>query len=149
MNTKTYVITGATSGIGKALLKKIAKNNIIFAGYRNIEYEKDNTGLSINTNSRLKLNDKNNQNIINSYDIDNFKINVSIPFNVTDNNADSIKDNTYTWELNKDDTYKEINVRYDYRNDRTSSIVILIIIGVISLGIILYLVNYLIRNRRI
>ena len=117
--------------------------------FENIEYEKDNTGLSINTNSRLKLNDKNNQNIINSYDIDNFKINVSIPFNVTDNNADSIKDNTYTWELNNSDTYKEINVRYDYRNDRTSSIVILIIIGVISLGIILYIVNYLIRNRRI
>lgn len=35
MKTKTYVITGATSGIGLALLKKIADGNIVFAGYRN------------------------------------------------------------------------------------------------------------------
>ena len=34
MKTKTYVITGATSGIGKALIEKIAENNVVFAGYR-------------------------------------------------------------------------------------------------------------------
>lgn len=32
--TKTYLITGATSGIGKALVENLAENNIIFAGYR-------------------------------------------------------------------------------------------------------------------
>lgn len=35
MNKKTYVITGATSGIGKALVEKLCTGNIIFAGYRN------------------------------------------------------------------------------------------------------------------
>lgn len=35
MKTKTYVITGSASGIGKALLLKLAENNVIFAGYRN------------------------------------------------------------------------------------------------------------------
>ena len=35
MKTKIYVITGATSGIGKALAEVLAKNgNIVFAGYR-------------------------------------------------------------------------------------------------------------------
>lgn len=34
---KIYVVTGATSGIGKALLKKLAINNIVFAGYRDKE----------------------------------------------------------------------------------------------------------------
>lgn len=35
---KIYVITGATSGIGKALIEKLAKNNRVFAGYRNEKY---------------------------------------------------------------------------------------------------------------
>lgn len=117
--------------------------------FENIEYEKDNTGMSINTKSRFKLNDKNNQSIINAYDIDNFKINLSIPFNVTENNADSIKDNTYTWDLNNSDTYKEINLKYDYRNDRVPSIVLISTIVIISVGIILYIIIYLSRNRRI
>lgn len=34
---KIYVITGATSGIGKALCEHFAPNNIVFAGYRNKE----------------------------------------------------------------------------------------------------------------
>lgn len=34
MKTKTYVITGATSGIGKALVEYLSKNNIVYAGYR-------------------------------------------------------------------------------------------------------------------
>lgn len=32
--TKTYVITGSTSGIGLELIKILAKENIVFAGYR-------------------------------------------------------------------------------------------------------------------
>lgn len=36
MKTKTYVITGATSGIGKALVEELRKDdNLIFVGYRN------------------------------------------------------------------------------------------------------------------
>lgn len=35
---KIYVITGATSGIGKALVKAFVKNNTVFAGYRNEKY---------------------------------------------------------------------------------------------------------------
>ena len=32
---KTYVITGSTSGIGKALLEEYSKDNLVLAGYRN------------------------------------------------------------------------------------------------------------------
>lgn len=35
---KTYVITGSTSGIGKALVQKFVKDNVVFAGYRNEKY---------------------------------------------------------------------------------------------------------------
>ncbi len=34
---KTYLITGSTSGIGKALAEEYSKDNIVFAGYRNEE----------------------------------------------------------------------------------------------------------------
>ncbi len=39
MKTKTYVVTGSTSGIGKALIEELSKENIIFAGYRNQSQE--------------------------------------------------------------------------------------------------------------
>ncbi|MDR1169011.1 MAG: SDR family NAD(P)-dependent oxidoreductase [Heliobacteriaceae bacterium] len=35
---KTYVITGTTSGIGNALVKAFADDNIVFAGYRNEDF---------------------------------------------------------------------------------------------------------------
>lgn len=38
---KVYVVTGATSGIGKALLEKLAVNNIVFAGFRDQEKGKE------------------------------------------------------------------------------------------------------------
>ena len=45
---KTYVITGTTSGIGKALLKALCKDNIVFAGYRKFELEDNLKSLSDN-----------------------------------------------------------------------------------------------------
>lgn len=38
---KTYVITGATSGIGRALLEEFSKDGKVFAGYRNYRYEQE------------------------------------------------------------------------------------------------------------
>ena len=48
MKIKTYVITGSASGIGRALLMKLAENNIIFAGYRNKSQEADLKKISSN-----------------------------------------------------------------------------------------------------
>ncbi len=36
---KTYVITGSTSGIGRALLEEFSQNATVFAGFRNYKYE--------------------------------------------------------------------------------------------------------------
>ena len=44
---KTIVITGATSGIGNALLKHFAKDNKVFAGYRNEKYVEELKGLGV------------------------------------------------------------------------------------------------------
>ena len=48
MKTKTYVVTGSVSGIGKAFIKKIAENNVVFAGYRNESHEADLKSISPN-----------------------------------------------------------------------------------------------------
>ena len=117
--------------------------------FKDIEYNKDNTGMSINAESSFKLDDKDSKNIVNAYDIDNFKINISTPYSVRKSNADSVKDNTYTWNLNSKDTYKNISISYDYKNDKTASIILLVLMGVISLEIITYLIVYLLRNKRI
>lgn len=48
MKTKTYVVTGAASGIGKSFIKKIAQNNVIFAGYRRKVHESELKAISSN-----------------------------------------------------------------------------------------------------
>ena len=48
MKTKTYVITGSASGIGRALLEKLAKENVVFAGYRNKDHEEALKAISPN-----------------------------------------------------------------------------------------------------
>lgn len=45
---KTYIITGATSGIGKALTAHFSQNNIVFAGYRNEDKKKSLEEISSN-----------------------------------------------------------------------------------------------------
>lgn len=48
MMTKTYVITGSASGIGRALLEKLAKDNIVFAGYRSEKHKEELESISEN-----------------------------------------------------------------------------------------------------
>ncbi|MBQ8168994.1 SDR family NAD(P)-dependent oxidoreductase, partial [bacterium] len=44
---KTIVITGATSGIGNALVRYFAKDNRVFAGYRNENHVEDLQALGV------------------------------------------------------------------------------------------------------
>lgn len=117
--------------------------------FENIEYKKDNKGMVINTKSILKLDDKDNQNIINSYDISDLKINISTPFSINDSNADSIKDNTYTWNLNSKDTYKDISIDFSYQQDNVYGLIMLIAIGIAVIATLVYIIRYLVRNIRL
>ena len=117
--------------------------------FEEIEFNKSNTGMDIKAESNLKLDDKNNINIINAYDIDDFDINIKLPFSVKDNNADEVKSGIYTWKLKSSDTFKEINIKFDYKNDNVRSIVLIALVSVVSLGILIYIFVYLSRNQRI
>ncbi len=48
MEKKFVVITGATSGIGRALVECFANYNVVYAGYRNPDYERDLKKISNN-----------------------------------------------------------------------------------------------------
>ena len=124
-------------------------SNLYRTLFQNIEFSKDNKGMKLNTKSVLKLDDKDNQNIVNSYDIDDLKINMIVPFSVNKTNADIKKDSKYTWKLNKEDTYKEINMDFSYKQDGLYGIVILSLIGVAVAATLIYIGRYLIKNQRL
>lgn len=117
--------------------------------FEEIAFSKDNTGMVITTEAKFKLNDKDNQNIVNSYNIDKLNINLKLPFDVNKSNADSIKEDVYTWELNSDDTFKNINIDYSYKNDRVQNVVVLVTIGIASLIILGFIIINLVRNKRL
>lgn len=48
MKTKIYVVTGATSGIGKALVELLSKTSIVFAGYRSDSKKEELSKISEN-----------------------------------------------------------------------------------------------------
>ena len=48
MDKKVYVLTGATSGIGKALLEKLCSDNIVYAGYRDDKRREELLSISSN-----------------------------------------------------------------------------------------------------
>ena len=124
-------------------------SNLYKALFEDIEFSKDNSGMKIKSESKFKLDDKDSNNTINSYDIDDFNININIPYKVNQNNADSIKDNIYTWSLNNKDTYKSINLDFSYRNDYNQNIIVIITIGIAMAIIIGYVIINLIKNKRI
>lgn len=117
--------------------------------FENLEYKKNNKGISIDAKGNLKLDDYDNPDIINSYDISDLKINITSPFGVNDSNADSIKENTYTWNLNSKDTYKEISIDFSYEQDNVYGIIMLLVIGAAVIATLVYVIRYLVRNIRL
>ena len=109
------------------------------------DYVKDNKKISYRGFSNLKLDDNvSNSNLNNSFYIENLKINLNVPFSVEESNADSVKDNTLTWILDEDDTYKMINFSFKYlRNNNLYLIVIILCSGIVLVTGFIFVRNYL------
>ena len=51
---------------------------------------------------------------------DSIAVNIDVPFKVTENNADSVKGNTYTWNITKDGSLKDIKITFNTNETNTS-----------------------------
>ena len=127
----------------------LLNSNLYHMIFENIDYSKDNKGMILNTESYLKLDDKVSNEIVNSYDIDNLKINLKIPFSINKSNEDSKNNDVLTWELNKNDTYKEINIDFSYRKASTLSIILIFLLGGSALLFVIFIVVNIIRRNKI
>ena len=117
--------------------------------FEDIEFKKDKTGMKINTESYFKLNDNENEDIINSYDIEDLKINIKMPFYMNKSNEDSKQNDIYTWEINKNDTKKEINMDFSYKKASTLSIVLIVLLVGAFVAFIIFIIRNLLRSNKI
>lgn len=101
--------------------------------------------------------------------LDELTVNVSVPFKVISNNADSSNNNTYTWNYRKDDYDRKIELVFDIsdktdyngsvdNNDKDSSTTknsnsylkyVVILLGVVIVGVIWFFINKREKNNSI
>ena len=105
-------------------------------------YNKDNKSISYSSITNLKLDDSDNSDLNNSFNITDLKIKVDIPFSIKNNNADKVEKNSLTWILKKNDSNKRINFTFDYL--KSNNLYLLIII--ICLAILISSASIIIRN---
>lgn len=87
------------------------------------------------------------------YNIDNLSITISLPFKVSDHNADtySEKNNTYTWYIDSDTTEKEINLTFNknkiyvYNFSKYVSLFLIIILVLV----LIYLIRKIILKNKL
>lgn len=114
----------------------------------NEDYKKDDTGIKYKSFANLKLDDKENSRLNNSFYISNLKINITTPYVIKDNNADQVKDNTLTWLLDEDDTYKKFNFNLEYMRQNNFYIVIIILCAAIVIVPTVYLTRKFLSVKR-
>jgi hypothetical protein len=90
---------------------------------------------------------------------DDIEVNIEIPFKVTENNADSIDGNTYTWNITKDGKLKDIKVTFNTNETRNSRIIdlgffkinvkysIALAVGIVLILLVIALIVY-INNKK-
>lgn len=151
LNAKNYSIdNNVTKQGGGVIITKTydsiedyVENSIIYRQFTNeIKLEKKGNGLTILTTGKFSHSEQNQELI----PVDNAIISIEIPFMVSDNNADSIDDNMYSWKFTeKDVDTREIKLTYDIKKlNIKKDFTALIVLGI--LGVIL-VVGFLVYGR--
>jgi len=106
----------------------------------NEDFNKNNKGLKYKSFANLKLDDKENSKLNNSFYISNLKINITSPYTIKENNADEVKNNTLTWILNENDTQKKFYFNLEYMKQNNFYIVIILLCILIVIIPTIYLI---------
>lgn len=122
-------------------------NNTIFKNqyFNNVVTSNNNNLISINASDFI-LHDEQD---VNYYYVDNLYINITLPYVVTDNNADKYKasTNTYTWIINDKTENKEIKLTFDKNRLYIYNLGLYISIG-IALGLIVIGIYIIFKLRK-
>lgn len=80
--------------------------------FDNVNVTKDGNIITFSTEQKELLSSDTNYSLL----YDDITVNVTIPFEVTSNNADKVTGNTYTWNIKKNTDYKTIEFAYKEGN---------------------------------
>ena len=111
--------------------------------FENIDYSNNGEELKLSAEAPLKLDDSN---ISNAFDVSLLQINIETPLKIISTNSSSISNDTNTWSLNKDTTYKKIYIKLGINNKNSnyiSTIVLTLIIIISVVSIITILLRFL------
>lgn len=105
-----------------------------------IKYSKTKNYIDIYINQNLKLNND-GSNIGNSSNIDFLQINITNPYKVIASNEETLSENTYTWNINKDTINKKILMQFE---PKSRGIPYKVIIPMVVLAICISILAYII-----
>lgn len=110
INTNYSTKNAITYGTARVIHKDIYDFASKFSSdiFERVEVLKNDDEITITTTQKDKL----GSGSVTSYVYDDIEINISIPFKVIENNADSISKNTYTWNIKKNEKEKIIKIVY-------------------------------------
>ena len=90
---------------------------------------------------------------------DQIEVNLEVPFKVIEHNADSVKRNTYTWNIYKDGNLKEIKIKFNTKETNGSKVfnfgffeinvkyTVLVVVGIVLVLLTIVTVVY-INNKK-
>lgn len=110
--------------------KEISK--IYLEAVDDISYTEDNGIVTIKAKIHINTNEQNQE----KYYVSNLKLNIKLPFEVKKSNADSVSDGIYTWNFDKENNNREIEISFD-KNKVNVDYTLYIIIGGIALAVII------------
>lgn len=93
-----------------------------------------------------------NTNKYSTINIDEMYVNIKFPYKVISSNADSSKDDTYTWNLKRDIQSRSFYIEYDnnktYQNSSVVTIIIIILIILLILLAFLFIILFAKKKKK-